>query len=74
VKRVRFLQVLAECGRYGSVRVPNDDECESAYQEFNQYKKELFQQFEALAGQRTRDQYRQRQIVAALMRKALSWR
>jgi type I restriction-modification system DNA methylase subunit len=74
VKRARFLQTLAECGHYGSVRVPDDEECESAFQEFTRYKKELTQRFDALASQRTRDQRRQRQIVAALMRKALSWR
>jgi hypothetical protein len=74
VKRARFLQTLAECGHYGSVRVPDDEECESTFQEFTRYKKELTQRFDALASQRTRDQLRQRQIVAALMRKAISWR
>lgn len=74
VEKARFLQALAECGRYGSVRVPDDRECESAYQEFTRYKQELARLFATLATQRTRDQTRQRQIVVALMRKALGWR
>jgi type I restriction-modification system DNA methylase subunit len=74
VKRARFIQTLAECGHYGSVRVPGDEECESAFQEFTRYKKELTQRFDTLASQRTRDQRRQRQIVAILMRRALCWR
>lgn len=72
-ERARFLQALAECGRYGSVRVPDDNECESAYEEFTRYKQELAGRFVALAMQRTRDQRRQRQIMAALMRRALAW-
>jgi len=74
VVRACYLQTLAECGHYGSVRVPDDGECESALEEFTRYKRELTQRLDALASQRTRDQHRQRQIVAALMRKVLSWR
>ncbi len=73
LEKARFLQALAECGHYGSVRVPNDKECDSAYHEFTRYKQELSRRFAALAIQRTRDQRRQRQIVAALMRKSLAW-
>jgi hypothetical protein len=72
--KARFLQALAECGRYGSVRVPNDHECKRAYQEFHRYKQELEERFRALAGQRTRDPRTQRQITAALTRRALAWR
>ena len=74
IEKARFLEALAECGRYGSVRIPEDAECGSAYQEFTRYKQELTQQFNALAIQRTRDSRRQRQIGTALMRKALAWR
>lgn len=74
VEKARFLQVLAECGHYGSVRVPAESECSSAYHEFSQYKQELTEKFVPLAQQRTRDERRQRQIVVALMRRALSYR
>ncbi|MCH7843150.1 MAG: hypothetical protein IID01_10335, partial [Chloroflexi bacterium] len=69
-----FLKALAECGHYGSVRVPNEEECVDANREFERYKSDLAQRFATLAAQRTRDERRQRPIVAALMRKALAWR
>jgi type I restriction-modification system DNA methylase subunit len=74
VEKARFLQTLAECGHYGSARVPGDEECDSANQEFARYKDELSSRFVTLASQRSRDQRRQRQIVTALIRKALAWR
>jgi len=74
VHKAYFLEALAECGYYGSVRVPGDQECATAYQEFTRYKVALAEQFASLAAQHTRDQRRQRVISDALMRRALSWR
>jgi hypothetical protein len=74
VHKAHYLEAMAECGYYGPVRIPDDTECETAYQEFTQYKASLAKQFTNLAAQHTRDQHRQRAIVDALMRKALAWR
>jgi hypothetical protein len=74
VHKAHYLEAMADCGYYGPVRIPDDPECETAYQEFAQYKASLAEQFTNLAAQHTRDQRRQRAIVDALMRKALAWR
>ncbi len=70
----RFVAALAQCGHSGTVRIPDDAECERAVREFERYRAELAARFAALAAQRTRDQRRQRAIAEALLRKALSWR
>lgn len=72
MEKARFIQAMAECGHYGSIRVPSDTESAKAYADFVQYKQELNEKFVPLAKQRTRDEKRQRQIVAALMRRALT--
>jgi hypothetical protein len=41
IEKAFFLQALAECGHYGSVRIPDVGECINAYQEFLRYKQEL---------------------------------
>lgn len=74
IARARFLAALAQCGHSGTVRIPDDAECERAVREFERYRSELVSRFAALAAQRTRDQRRQRAIADALLRKALSWR
>ena len=73
VHRARFLEALALCGRYGSLRLPDEAECEQAVAQFESYRQSLTQRLSALATQRTRDVRRQRAVADALMRRALAW-
>ena len=74
VARARFAVAAAQCGYSGTMEMPDDEDCESAVQEFGRYRSELQQRFESLASRRTRDSRKQRATVAALMRRALTWR
>ncbi len=70
-----FLAAAAECGLYGTIRVPADDRrCEEAVGEFRKYCRGLETRFKDLAAQRTRDVKKQKAIVAALTHRALAWR
>lgn len=74
VVRARFATALADCGYYGNVVLPDDADSEAALQEFDRYRSELGQRFDALAKERTRDEKKQKAIADVLMRKALAWR
>ena len=74
VSKGRFLEALSLCHRDGQVRLPSDAVCDDAVSSFDQYRIELRQRCTQLAQERTSDQRRQRDIVAALLRKALQWR
>jgi hypothetical protein len=74
VARARFIEASAVSGRYGPIRVPVEEECETAVREFGTYRDELRARFQELAAQRTRDGKKQKAIVEALMRRALGWR
>ena len=74
VSRSMFLEALSACHRSGPVRLPNDDTCEDAVNNFNQYRKELEERCGKLAQQRTPDQQRQKRVSDILLRKALQWR
>ena len=74
VAKSRFLWALSMCHRAGRVRLPDDDQCEDAFDSFEQYRRDLRDQCSQLARQRTSDQRGQRAIAAALLRKALQWR
>ena len=74
VSRARFLESLSLCHRTGRVRLPDDDVCDSAVSNFQQYCSELQDRCSELARRSTTDQRRQRAIVNALMRMALQWR
>ena len=73
--RAEFVSICADCGLYGELAVPaEDEECEQAIQHFHNYSTQLRTRFEALAAEHTRDTKKQKAIVNALMRHALSWR
>ena len=74
VSRSMFLEALSACHRSGQVRLPDDNACEDAVNNFSQYRKELESKCVQLAQQRTPDQQRQRTVASALFRKALQWR
>ena len=74
VSRGRFLEALSLCHRSGQVRLQNDDVCDKAVNNFDQYRKDLHDHCSQLAQQRTSDQNRQRAVVNALLRRALQWR
>ena len=74
VSRAMYLQALAQCHRFGRVRLPTDDVCQEAVRTFRAYYRELTRQCARLAEQRTSDQRRQRGIGAVLLRKALQWK
>ena len=74
VSRSMFLEALSACHRSGQVRLPDDNTCEDAVNNFSQYRKELEDKCVQLAQQRTPDQHRQRTVASALLRKALQWR
>jgi len=74
IGRARFLAAAAECGYYGPLKVPTEEEAEIAAQEFGRYRQDLRRQFRQFAAQRTRDERKQRAIVEALLRMALRWR
>ena len=74
VSRSMFLEALSACHRSGQVRLPDDNACEDAVNNFSQYRKELEDKCVQLAQQRTPDQQRQRTVASALFRKALQWR
>jgi hypothetical protein len=74
VAKCQFVAAVSECGRYGMVEVPRDDEeCTAAVGEFRNYVSDLRQRFLALAQQRTRDSKRQKAIVQIILRSALAW-
>ena len=74
VPRAMYLQALAQCHRFGRVRLPTDDVCQEAVRSFRAYYQELTRECSRLAKQRTTDWRRQRTIAAVLLRKALQWR
>ena len=74
VPRGQFLEALSLCHRSGQIRLPADELCEEAVNNFEQYHQDLLSKFAKLAQQSTTDQSRQRTIVSALLRKALQWR
>ncbi len=74
VARARFLEALSLCHRAGQVRLPADDVCDDAVSAFDHYRTELRSRCQELAQTRTRDERRQRAIVAALLRRALQRR
>ena len=74
VARAHFAQAASLCGIYGTLTMPNDAECEEAIRDFEAYRKDLSQQFSVLASKRSRDIRKQRAIVEALMRRALTWK
>ena len=74
VSQGRFLEALSTCHRSGRVRLPNDEVCADAVNNFDQYREELRGRLAKLARQRTNDQRRQQAITDALLRKALQWR
>jgi hypothetical protein len=72
VAQCEFLEAVSECGRYGLVEIPRDDQqCMDALKEFERYRAELQARFTEFAERRTNDASKQRAIVKALMRLAL---
>lgn len=72
VPKCEFLEAVSECGRYGLVEVPRDDQqCMDAVKEFERYRAELQARFTEFAERRTNDTSKQRSIATALMRLAL---
>ena len=71
--RGRFLEALSLCHRSGQVRLPSDDICEAAVNNFDQYRNSLQNRCVQLAQQRTADQRRQKTVADSLLRKALQW-
>ena len=72
VAQCEFLEAVSECGRYGLVEVPRDDQqCMDAVKEFERYRAELQTRFTEFAERRTNDASKQRAIIKALMRLAL---
>ena len=74
VSKGRFLEAMALCHRSGIIKLPDDEICDRAVNDFNKYRQDLENQFTNLANQRTFDQQRQRAVFNALLRRALQWR
>ena len=74
VSKSRFLQAIALCYRSGIVKLPSDEVCDRAVNDFNQYRQDLESRFTDLASQRTFDQQRQKAVFNALIRRAMQWR
>ena len=74
VSKSRFLQAMALCYHSGIVKLPSDEVCDRAVNDFNQYRQDLESRFTNLASQRTFDQQRQKAVFNALIRKAMQWR
>ena len=73
VSRALFLEAMARCHRSGQVRLPPDEICRQALNEFNSYATRMQQHWNALANQYTPDPRRARAISDLLMRKTLQW-
>ena len=72
--RSRFLEAMAQCHRWGRIRVPDTTVCTQAVSSFRRYCDDLRTRCSNLADQRTSDERRQAAIANALLRKALQWR
>ena len=72
VSKGRFLEAMALCHRSGNIKLPDDEICDRAVNDFNKYRQNLENQFTNLASQRTFDQQRQRAVFNALFTQSVA--
>lgn len=73
VARARFLEALADAGKYGSVELPDEAACTKALRSFETYKRDVERRVNEAAAGRTRDERRRRAIVSGVMRRVVGW-
>ena len=73
-QRSQFLQALSFCHRWGQIRLPDNEACENAVQDFKKYRDNIEELCSRLVNQRVSNEHRQKAVTTALMRKALQWR
>lgn len=73
VARARFLEALADAGKYGSVELPDEATCTEALRSFETYKRDVERRVNEAAAGRTRDERRRRAIVSGVMRRVVGW-
>ena len=69
-----FLQAMSLCHRWGQIKLPDNEACVNAVQDFNKYRDQIEKLCSQLTQRRIQAEHRQKTVTAALMRKALQWR
>ena len=69
-----FLQAMSLCHRWGQIRLPDNETCGNAVQDFKKYRDRIEDLCSQLTKRRIPDEHRQKAVTTELMRKALQWR